>query len=142
MPLRDRTTKTRVPPPPDSYDEISGQFKKKLENCVHHVDGARANKKCHRRAVPLQAPLLLAVKQRKKQFSRFAKVSFKEIGSKLAAHLAKQKSSSKNSARFRVSTNRVEGLSGQVNAQIRRMLGGKLPSGFNRSAVWLAELLT
>ena len=138
VPLKDKTVKAGAPPPPDHDDEVSDPLDKKLKSCVHHVDGAQANKKAHKRDEPLQGQPLLDVNHSKKQFSRFAKVPLKEVGAKLAAHLAKRKSSSKKSARFRVSTNRAEALAGQNKVMMRRMAGGKLPSRAHKAASWLA----
>ena len=104
VPWKDRTIKAGAPLPPDHYDEVSAPLSKKLKSCVHHVDGAHANKKAHWKDQPLQGQPLLDVNHSKKQFSPFAKVPLEQLGAKLAAYLAKRKSSSKTSARFRVST--------------------------------------
>ena len=72
------------------------------------------------------------------QYSRFEKLPLKSLPAALKKRLEKHSSSSKNSARIRVSTNRTEGQIGQLKVAGRRLKGGKLPATGNRSIAVLA----
>ncbi|CAE7253892.1 unnamed protein product [Symbiodinium sp. CCMP2592] len=127
VPLRDRAVKAGGRPPPDSMKDIGQPLKEKLRGgCMHFTDGARANESAHR--LPCLEQPLLSCNHSAKQYSRFAKLPLATLTERLRRRLEARSSSSQNSARFRVSTNMIEGYIGSLKVALRRMNSGRLPS--------------
>ncbi|CAE7469230.1 unnamed protein product [Symbiodinium microadriaticum] len=127
VPLRDRAVKAGGRPPPDSLKDIREPLKEKLRGgCIHITDGARAN--VPEASLESQEQPLLSCNHSAKQFSRFAKLPLATLTQRLRQRLAAKSSSSKNSARFRVSTNMIEGYIGSLKKAVRRLNSGCMPS--------------
>ena len=81
---------------------------------------------------------MLIIWEAQTRYSRFEKLPLGSLSKSLAKRLKKHESSSANSVRCKVSTNRAEGFAGQLKVGSRGRAGGKLPSRGDKTRTALA----